>query len=226
MTKEELKGKVNKLKEEKKELIKLKSKYRSSGNIYYSITNLLRTNLMIDTVDKKISSYDFYNFDEEYISYILYLINEIENYDVPDEEYIEEEYRFVEFSNEGIITTYKNKNNDVVSIIAKNKDIELLKIKYFDDIYMNENSKYSKHIQKLFNYNDGFIVNTRKDDEKLVINSNMFNNHFSYVSEFLERLVNYRLMSEKKQLDLNIIASVMDDIILKYHEINKVLKKH
>lgn len=226
MTKEELNNKINKLKKEKKELLELKSHYRSSKNTYYSITNLLKTNLMIDTIDKKISSYDFYNFAEEYISYILYLINEIENYDVSEEEYIEEEYRFVEFSNEGIITTYKIRNNDVVSLIAKNKNIELLKVKYFDDIYMNENSKYPKHMEKLSNCNGGFVVNTRKDDEKLVINSNMFNNHFGYVSEFLEKLVNYRLMSETKQLDFNIIISAMDDIISKYHKINKVLKKH
>ncbi len=226
MTKEELNIEIKKLKEKKKSLINEREYCSKNGNIYYSITNIMKINMMIDKVVNDIDSLDFFNFDEEFISYILYMINEIENFDVADEDYIEEEYRFVEFSNEGIITTYKIRNNGVVSLIAKNKNVELLKMKYFDDLYFNDNNDYSNFMYDLADNNDGFFVNTRKDDEKLVINSQMFISNFNYISEFLDKVSGVRLISGKREIDVNSIMSIMNDIILKYQKINKVLRKH
>ena len=226
MTKEELNIEIKKLKEKKTSLINEREYCSKNGNIYYSITNIMKINMMIDKVVNDIDSLDFFNFDEEFISYILYMINEIENFDVADEDYIEEEYRFVEFSNEGIITTYKIRNNGVVSLIAKNKNVELLKMKYFDDLYFNDNNDYSNFMYDLADNNDGFFVNTRKDDEKLVINSQMFISNFNYISEFLDKVSGVRLISGKREIDVNSIMSIMNDIILKYQKINKVLRKH
>ena len=50
--------------------------------------------------------------------------------------------------------------------------------------------------------------------------------NFNYISEFLDKVSGVRLISGKREIDVNSIMSIMNDIILKYQKINKVLRKH
>ena len=216
MTKEELNKKIKDLKSEKKLLLKKMDYCSKKGNIYYSITNISKINMMLYRIDDELKKYDFYNFDKEYISYIIYMINEIENYNVLDCDYVNEEYRYIEFTDNSIMNSSKNKD-EIISVIAKNKGVFSLEFNYYDDFYLRVGKNNNKN---------GFVLNVRKHDQDLVINSNMFDNNFRYVSEFLNLLSNYRLMSGKKELDLNVITTIMYDIIKKYQNVNKVLIKH
>ena len=216
MTKEELNKKIKDLKNEKKILLEKMDYCSKKGNIYYSITNISKINMMLYRIDDELKKYDFYNFDKEYISYIIYMINEIENYNVLDCDYVNEEYRYIEFTDNSIMNSSK-KRDEIISVIAKNKGVFSLEFNYYDDFYSRVGKKNNK---------DAFVLSVRKQDQDLAINSNMFDNNFRYVSEFLNELSNYRLMSGKKEVDLNVITTIMYDIIKKYQNGNKVLIKH
>lgn len=216
MTKEELNKKIKDLKTEKKLLLKKMDYCSKNGNIYYSITNISKINMMLYRIDNELKKYDFYNFDKEYISYIIYMINEIENYNVLDCDYVNEEYRYIEFSDNSLIN-YSKSRDEIISVIAKNKGVFSLEFNYYDDFCFRVGKSNNK---------DFWVLNVRKHDQDLVINSNMFDDKFQYVSEFLNELSNYRLMSGKKDLDLNVITTIMYDIIKKYQNGNKVLIKH
>ena len=100
-----------------------------------------------------------------------------------------------------------------------------LNLRYFETSCLTREGIYN-FMYDLADNNDGFFVNTRKDDEKLVINSQMFISNFNYISEFLDKVSGVRLISGKREIDVNSIMSIMNDIILKYQKINKVLRKH
>lgn len=239
MTKEELNNKLLELKQERRELLRQRDYYSKCKNIYYSITNIFKTNTELENIEKKIEKYSFYDFDEEYVSFILYIINEIENADVPDDEYSKEEFHFTEFSNMDVklYNINNNKYHHVVSVIAKNKDIESIKIKQFDSIYKSNLSmkQYDSLISSLIDNIDGVVVDVRDYQQfseehyssRIIIKPNTFNYRFTYISEFLDKLLNYRLKNNSKEINLNYIVELMNNIIKKYKECNKTLvKKH
>ena len=170
---------------------------------------------------------------------LLYIINKIENADVPDDEYLKEEFHFTEFSNMDVklYNINNNKYHHVVSVIAKNKDIESIKIKQFDSIYKSNLSmkQYDSLISSLMDNIDGVVVDVRDYQKfseehyssRIIINPNIFNYKFTYIREFFDELLKYRLENNSKDIDLNYIIHLMKYIIEKYKNCNKVLvRKH
>lgn len=239
MTREELNNKLLRLKQERQELLRQRDYYSKCDNIYFSITNIMKTNMLIENIEKKIEKYNFYDFDEEFVSFIIYMINEIENANVPDDEYLKEEFHFIEFSNTDVkLYNINDKNfHHVVSVIAKYKDIESIKMKQFDNLYKSNMTmkEYDSFINGFIDNIDGLVVDVRDYQQfseehyssRILIRPNIFIYKFSYISEFLYKLLNYRLEKNSKDIEINYIVELMNNIIEKYRKLNKVMvKKH
>lgn len=194
---------------------------------------------MIDNIESEIEKYSFYDFDEEFVSFILYMINEIENADVPEDEYLKEEFYFIEFSNMDVkLYNINDKTfHPVVSAIAKYKDIENIKIKQFNNLYKSNMTmkQYDIFISVFFDNIDGVVVDVRNyqqfSDEhygsRIIINPNIFNYKFTYIIEFFDELLKYRLENNSKDIEINFIIQLMKYIIEKYKKCNKVfVRKH
>lgn len=238
MTKQELDTKLKSLREEKNNLEEQMTMYINDDNIYRSIVNMIDIDEKIKIVDRDIKNINYYHFGQEYISYILCIINSIENVEKKNQS-----YEIVEFSNQDMQLRIKNNREyyHVVTLIAQHEDIERVKNEYFRQLYQSKLGidEYDLMLIPIINSINGLIINLRtlpkyvyasdrfeRNVSDLLYIKEVFAEKFPYITEFLEILFNYRLEHEQKDIDENFILNTMNSIINKYNNKPKVKGKH
>ena len=236
MTIEELNKRINYLKKERDLLEKRYNYYANLGgdkkNIkchVYCISKMLDLYPYKRYYDKELDKLRYFEFTKEYISYVLDLINSIENKDIPENLRENEKYDLYNISNSDMHQYFNNNGSGVViKIICKKKDMERIKEAYFEKLYLSPllNEEYIKEVILIFSNIDYLLFNISKDNNRdEYFKSDSFINKYPYVYEFLDKLIKWRFENNSINVDRNYMENLKNEIIGNNIGINNTLSK-